>query len=170
MIDEKVALLACLDGQREHVLGILEDLSEEQLRRAVLPSGWSSLGLVKHLAESDEHYWLRCIMAGESLSYFPDHNLDGDGDWRVSPGETPAEIFGLYREEIARSNEIIRATDLDAAPAQRDGWWGDWDVPDLQFVLLHLIAETACHAGHLDAVRELIDGRQWVVLGDSTES
>ncbi len=42
-------------------------------------------------------------------------------------------------------------------------------MPDLQFVLLHLITETACHAGHLDAARELIDGRQWVVLGGSTD-
>jgi hypothetical protein len=168
MIDSKEALLSWLDGQREHVLGILEGLSEEELRRAVLPSGWSSLGLVKHLAESVEHYWFQCIIGGASLSYFADHNLDDNGDWRVSPGETSDEILGLYREAIARSNEIIRATALDAAPKQRDGWWGDWDVPDLQFVLLHVIVETACHAGHLDAVRELIDGRQWSVLGDPT--
>lgn len=164
MIDEKDALVSCLDAQRDHVLGILEGLSEDQLRRAILPSGWSCLGMVKHLALSDEHYWLRCIMAGESLDFFPEHNLNDNGDWRVSPSETPEEIFGLYREEIARSNEIIRATPLDAAPSQRDEWWGEWDVPDLQFVVLHLIVETACHAGHLDAARELIDGRQWVVL------
>jgi hypothetical protein len=53
---------------------------------------------------------------------------------------------------------------LEAPPRQRDPWWGDWEVPDLRFILLHVIAETACHAGHLDAGRELLDGRQWLVL------
>jgi len=169
MINEKDVLLSGLDRQRQHVLGILEGLSEEQLRRAVLPSGWSCLGMVKHLALSDEHYWLRCIVAGESLNYFPEHNLNDNGDWRVSPSETPEEIFGLYREEIASSNEIIRNVSLDAAPAQRDAWWGDWEVPDVRFIVLHLIVETSVHAGHLDAVRELIDGRQWIVLGQPTK-
>ena len=69
--------------------------------------------------------------------------------------------------EALRVNEIIAATPLSAPPAQRDAWWGDWDVPDLRFIVLHVIAETACHAGHLDAARELIDGRQYVVLGEA---
>jgi hypothetical protein len=62
--DVKELLIETLDDQRRHVLGILEGLSDEQLRRAVLPSGWSCLGLVKHLALGVEHYWLRCIVAG----------------------------------------------------------------------------------------------------------
>jgi hypothetical protein len=41
---------------------------------------------------------------------------------------------------------------------------GGWKVPNVRFIVLHMIEETACHAGHLDAVRELIDGRQWIVL------
>ena len=53
---------------------------------------------------------------------------------------------------------------LDAGPA----WWpdifGDWRLDDLEQVLLHVVTETACHAGHLDAARELLDGRRWLVL------
>jgi hypothetical protein len=54
---------------------------------------------------------------------------------------------------------------VDTPPA----WWPDFFAPSfhldtLRQVMLHVIAETACHAGHLDAVRELIDGRQWIVL------
>jgi hypothetical protein len=165
MTGDTEALIEYLDAQREHVLGILEGLSNEDLRRAMLPSGWSSLGMVKHLAVDNEHYWFRCIVAGESLDYFKDNGLENA--WHVGPNESPEEIFALYREEIARSNEIIRATPLDAPPGQRDSWWGDWKVPDLRFIVLHEIAETACHAGHLDAARELIDGRQWIVLGES---
>jgi hypothetical protein len=160
-------LIGFLDTQREHVLGILEGLTEEQLRSSVLPSGWSPLGMVRHLALDVEHYWMRCIVAGESLSFFKDNNLEGDRVWIVGPDETSESVFALYRGEIARSNEIIRATSLETAPAIKEEWWGDWDVADLRFILLHLIEETACHAGHLDAVRELIDGRQWMAFSES---
>jgi hypothetical protein len=164
---ETELLIGFLDTQREHVLGILEGLSEEQLRRGVLPSGWSCLGMVKHLALGVEHYWIRCVVAGEPLSFFSDNGLDDNGEWRVGPEETPAAIFDLYRAEIARSNEIIAEVPLDTPPAVIEEWWGDWEVPDLRFILLHLFEETACHAGHLDAARELIDGRQWMAFSES---
>ncbi len=102
-----------------------------------------------------------CIMGGESLEFFSENDLNNGGDWRVAPEETSESIFDLYRAEWARSNEIVAVTPLDQAPAQVESWWGDWKVPDLGFVLLHVITETACHAGHLDVVRELFDGRQW---------
>ena len=161
MNEESQALRDCLDRQRAHVLGILEGLSDEQLRRPVLPSGWNCLGMVKHLALSDEHYWFRSIVGGDSLDYFP----KGDrADWEVGPAESAEEIFDLYRDEIEHANAIIAATALESPPRQRDEWWGEWEVPDFRFILLHVIAETACHAGHLDAVRETLDGRQWIVL------
>ncbi|HZR47991.1 MAG TPA: DinB family protein [Streptosporangiaceae bacterium] len=159
---ETETLLASLDQQRSHVTGILEGFTEEQLRRPVLPSGWSCLGMVKHLALADEHYWFRCIMAGESLDFFP---AERNSEWRLAPGETAEDVFGLYRDEIARSNEVIARTPIDAPPGQRDPWWGSWAdrFTELRVVMLHVIAETACHAGHLDAAAELIDGRQWIV-------
>ena len=55
--DEMVALRAALNSQRDHVLAAIEGLSASQLTHAVLPSGWSCAGLMKHLALSDEHYW-----------------------------------------------------------------------------------------------------------------
>jgi hypothetical protein len=66
MDHETRVLLQFLDQQRNHVLGILNGLSEEQLRQPLLPSGWSCLGMVKHLALADEHYWFRSN--GESAS------------------------------------------------------------------------------------------------------
>ena len=70
--------------------------------------------------------------------------------------------------EIERSNAIIATTPLDMAPRQPDLGWGEWgnQFSDLRVVMLHVLKETACHAGHLDAVTELIDGRQWIVLDD----
>jgi hypothetical protein len=163
-------LVECLDSQREHVLGILEGLTDEQLRSSMLPSGWSLLGMVRHLALDVEHYWVQCIVAGDSLDFFRDNDLEGEKVWTVPPEETAEDVFALYRREIARSNEIICATPLDTPPAIKDEWWGDWEVADLRFILLHLIEETACHAGHLDAARELIDGRQWMAFSEVKES
>jgi Protein of unknown function (DUF664) len=159
MDHETRVLRRFLDEQRRHVLGILEGLTEEQLTRPVLPSGWHCLGMVKHLALSDEHYWFRCVMNGEPEDYFPE---GPNADFQLGPGETAEDVFALYRDEIARADEIIAVNSLDRPPRQPPEWGPD--VPDLRTIMLWVIRETACHAGHLDAVRELIDGRQWVVL------
>jgi hypothetical protein len=161
MSNESKALLSSLTDQRDHVLGILEDLPEEALRRPVLPSGWTCLGLVRHLAVDVERFWFRRVIAGEPA----DPGESGDAAWQVTT-DVPAEaVFYLYRQEVELANTIIAATPPDAAPA----WWpeelfGGWRLHDMREVILHVIAETACHAGHLDAVRELIDGRTWLVL------
>jgi len=157
---EHAALLHSLANQRNHVLGILDGLSEDALRRPVLPSGWTCLGLVQHLALDVERFWFRAVVAGESVEL-----ESGDGAWRVAPDLPAGAVFDLYRDEAIRADAIIAATPLDA-PAL---WWPEEIFPDLpprelRRTVLHVITETACHAGHLDAVRELIDGRSWLVV------
>jgi hypothetical protein len=147
------------------VFGILAGLDETELRRPVLPSGWSSLGLVQHLALDVERSWFGAVVAGERAA------IDGlakvDEAWRVGPEVPSADVFELYRRDVNEANRIVAASSLGAAPA----WWpddhfGDRRAHTLETIMLHVIAETACHAGHLDAVRELIDGRKWLVLTD----
>lgn len=157
-------LISALDSVRRHVLGILEGLDEDQLRRPVLPSGWSCLGLVNHLALDDERFWFRGTVAAES-EVIESVGVDAESAWQP-PGElTAQQVLDRYRDEIERSNAIIRSTPLDSPPA----WWpsdlfGSWRLDNLREVVLHVLTETATHAGHLDAVRELIDGRTWLVL------
>ena len=122
MSQETQELLQYLDMERNHVLGILEGFSEEQLRRPVLPSGWSCLGMVKHLALADEHYWFRSIVGGEPLDFFPE---GPNAEWQVEPGESAEDVFNLYRAEIERANAIIASTPLDMAPRQLDPHWGE---------------------------------------------
>ena len=121
MSDETQILPQFLDTERDHVLGILEGLSEDQLRRPVLPPGWNCLGLVKHLALADEHYWFRSVVGGESFDFFP-QGLNAE--WQVDPGESAEDVFNLYRNEIKRANTIITTTPLDMAPRQPDPRWG----------------------------------------------
>ncbi|MGH3291722.1 MAG: DinB family protein [Trebonia sp.] len=153
------ALLTSLNAQREHVLGALDGLSEDELRRPLLRSGWTPLGMVQHLALEVEQFWFRGAVAGEPLTL-----TSGDEAWQV-PADVPvAAILGLYRDEITRANAIIAATPIDAMPK----WWPDFfaDFPPrpLRRTILHVIAETATHAGHLDVFRELTNGTQWLVL------
>lgn len=163
MRTERDELLASLDAQRRHVLAAIEGLTTAQLRQPVLPAGWSCLGMLKHLALADEHYWFRSIVGGEPLDFFPQ---GPNADWKVDDGETDDDIIGLYRSEIEAANRFIASTDPDQPPRQRDPMWDEWglDFPNLRHIMLHMIAETACHAGHLDAARELLDGTQWLVI------
>jgi uncharacterized damage-inducible protein DinB len=154
------AFQVSLANQREHVLGILEGLPDEALRQPVLPSGWSCLGLVHHLTYDVEQFWFRNVMAGEPQETAP---LMPNA-WQVSAEMTASEVLEAYRREVARADEIIAVTPLEAAPAWWPDFFGDFRLRDLREVILHVITETACHAGHLDAARELIDGRTWLVL------
>jgi uncharacterized damage-inducible protein DinB len=160
---DTAALLECLGVQRERVFGILDGLDETELRRPVLPSGWTSLGLVQHLALDVERFWFRAVVAGDRVAI--DGLAKADQAWQVGSEVPSADLFELYRREINEANRIVAACSLGAEPA----WWpgdqfGDRRAHTLRKIMLHVIAETACHAGHLDAVRELIDGRKWLVL------
>src|SRR5215213_7810932 len=114
VVDEKDLLLATLGGQRNHILGILEGLSEDDLRRPMLPSGWSCLGLVHHLAVDVERFWFRAVLAGEQVELHSE-----DGGWRVPAGLSAAEVLDLYRDEAARADDAIGAHALEDGPA----WW-----------------------------------------------
>jgi hypothetical protein len=159
--DEKAALRSVLTSQREHILGDLEGLSDEDLRRPVLPSRWTCLGLIHHLALDVERFWFQDVFAGERFA-----KEDGDSNaWEVPPGMSSEAVITLYRDQIDRANVIIDAAAIDQPPANwPDDVWPTWRLATLRAMMLHVITETCLHAGHLDAVRELIDGHQWLVL------
>ncbi|MFT4038114.1 MAG: DinB family protein [Thermomicrobiales bacterium] len=159
---ELEALIAWLQHQRDHALGILDGLTETQLRQVALPSGWSCLEMMAHLVAL-ERFWFCAVVAGNPAAA---EAPEGDPrDWRVPEGMTAPEVFAAYRRQAAVTDAILRETSLDAAPA----WWpvelfGEWRLASVRDVVLHTLTETAGHTGHLDAARELIDGRQWLVL------
>jgi uncharacterized damage-inducible protein DinB len=157
------ALLAVLHGQRRHVLGIIEGLDDTALRRPVLPSGWSCLGLVQHLALDVERFWFRAVLTGDQDVVAALDEIDDA--WQVPPDTPSAGVLDRYRAEIALSDAAVTPRAADAPLT----WWpqhlfGDPHLHTTRDVLLHVITETACHAGHLDAARELLDGRRWLVL------
>jgi uncharacterized damage-inducible protein DinB len=155
-----------LDGARRHVLGIVEGLDEQAMRRPVLPSGWACRDLLHHLTHDDERFWVRGVIGGDPAIVDTTTHQPVEG-WRPDPALSAQTVLALYREEIEQGIAVLAAADLDAPPR----WWPDffgerWVLRTTRDVLLHLLTETATHAGHLDAARELIDGQRWVVIDD----
>src|SRR5258705_12306397 len=108
------ALRRFLDAQRRRVFAILDGLPDEALHRPVLPSGWSCLRLVNHLA-AEERLWLRGIVAGEPVP-LPESTRDDAAEWDVTPGEPASAVFDRYRDEIKGSDAILAAGPVGAHP------------------------------------------------------
>lgn len=153
---EKESLHASLNRHRDAVLWKVEGLSDELLRRPMVPSGTNLLGLVKHLA-SVEFGWF-CETFGRPSEWIPWDPEDCDADARVRPDETTADILAYYARARAAADDVIGELDLDYVHASVPGLWTGEDV-SLRWVLIHVLEDTVRHAGHMDIVRELIDGK-----------
>jgi uncharacterized damage-inducible protein DinB len=149
--DETGTLAGFLDFHRATLLWKIEGLDDEQLRRPMVPSGTSLLGMVKHLAYV-ERWWFQQVWGGREATY-PFTDEDPDADWRVEPSETTADILALYRGECDASREIVAAaSSLDeVAHHPRRKLSRRW-------ILVHMIEETARHNGQADILREQLDG------------
>jgi uncharacterized damage-inducible protein DinB len=152
--EEKDVLAGFLDHYRRTMLDICEGLTDEQLKRPMVPSGTSLLGMVKHLAWV-ERGWFTETIAGEEVEYPFDFDADPDADLRAEADETKEEIFDLYRQACDESRSVLAAVSLDD-PVKGTKRSRDYNV---RWVVTHMIEETARHAGHADILREMIDGR-----------
>jgi hypothetical protein len=146
---ELATALAFLDFQRACVFKKIDGLDEEQLRRRLVVSETTLLGLVKHFADG-EHWWFA-------------HHLGGDPayaeiDWSLLVPESvsAASVVADYLEAIEESNRHIAAAGsietLTRLPV------GETGPKTMRWVIAHMSAETARHLGHMDILREQIDG------------
>lgn len=155
---ERDALAQFLDYQRETILLKAEGLDKEQLARKIPTSGLTLAGILYHLALVEE-YWMEVRFLGLPLREpWTNIDMDADPDWEFRTATTleAEEVRERYRQACARSRAAAAtARDLDQVSARP---FGDQKYFTLRFVLLHLIEETARHAGHADLLREAIDG------------
>jgi hypothetical protein len=157
---ERQALLAFLAAQRDAVLSIVAGLDEEAWHRSVVPSGWTPAGLVEHLGGAEWH-WFQGVVTGADPEPPPaDEDLPPyDPKAAFVSDEPSVEIIGFYRDQCARSDAVLAVTPLSAPPRGRHGDPEMGEPPNVRWIVLHMIEETARHAGHLDIARELIDGQ-----------
>ncbi|WP_455351833.1 DinB family protein [Streptomyces sp. SYSU K217416] len=154
--DERTMLNGWLDYHRATLALKCAGLSDEQLRRTPLaPSALSLMGLVRHLAEVERH-WFAVVTAGEEPSPIYYSEADPDGEFHLSEGDTWAEAEGTWQAEIARSRKIAATRKLDDLTAREERRTGE--LFSLRWVYTHMIEEYARHNGHADLIREQIDG------------
>jgi len=158
--DEREGLLAYLAQQRYVMRITAYGLSDEQARSTPTPGPLSIGGLLKHAATT-ERGWIDIALQRERPAA-ADAQDTYEQNFRLGPNETLADVFRLY-DEVARETESTVAAIPDLGqpvPVPRGVPWfpDDVDAWSVRWVLLHLISETARHAGHADIVREMIDG------------
>ncbi|MEU8561772.1 DinB family protein [Streptomyces cyaneofuscatus] len=146
---EKESLHTSLDLHRDAVLWKLAGLDDEQVRRPMTPTGTNLLGLVKHLA-AVEYGWFCSTFGRETEPFWFDPATE---DMAAGPDETTADILAFYARARAAADAAIRETDLETTGTAWDG-----RVVSMRWVLIHMLEDTVRHAGHMDIVRELIDG------------
>lgn len=155
--DVDKVLLRFLDGQRERVVQVVAGLSDDQLATAVLPSGWTLLGMIEHLGHAERH-WFQTVALGvaDPLPWAPEPDPGPDAPFTT--GRPARVVFDFYGDQVAKANELLTSTPLSTRPKGRHTQ-GDIDfATDLRILVLHMIEETARHLGHLDAAREVLDG------------
>ncbi len=140
--------LAFLSFARHCVLKKADGLSDEQLRRVLVDSGTSVLGLVQHLAEA-ERYWFGYHLAGATW------DADWDIGMTVPADRAAAAVLRDYQAAIEESDQAIQAA---GDPEARFAVPVDGNRHTLRWVMAHMTSETARHAGHADILREQIDG------------
>jgi uncharacterized damage-inducible protein DinB len=153
-----------LCGEREQLDGFLDflrgtvvlkaaGLTDEQARRQLVPSELTTVaGLVAHLTYV-EHYWFAVVLDGRPDQWQDLFAEDIDAEFRLGLRTPIEQLVDDYVAECARSREVVARLDLTATGTTAKG-----EPVNLRWVIVHMIEETGRHAGHLDLLRELLDG------------
>lgn len=162
---EREELVALLERHRGFLLHTTQGLSEEQARLTPTASSLSLGGLIKHVTAIEDG-WLDFVEHGAAAQ-----GGEGDADqaaayqaftdgFRLLPEETLAGAVAAYAAVAARAVELVRTVDLDATHPLPEAPWFERESWSNRRVFVHVIAETAQHAGHADIIRETVDGQR----------
>ncbi|MDG4783010.1 DinB family protein [Micromonospora sp. WMMD961] len=150
--DERAVLSSFLDFHRGVLLRKLRGLSDADASRRLVPSATTLAGLVKHLTLVERN-WFPTLLAPEPGDVYLNSEEDAVASFTLGDQDTVAALVEAYERACARSREVAASFDLDhVVPHPQLG------EVSLRWILVHLIEETARHAGHADILRELTDG------------
>ncbi len=160
--DEATAIVAALERQRATLAWKTGGLDAEDLRATAAASTITLGGLLKHLAlvEDDKFTWKIAGHEMPSPWRDVDWDADPDWDWHSAAGDSPEELYALYRDAVTRSRaalaDVLAQGGLDQPVTSMTDEEGR--SPNLRRVLLDMLEEYARHSGHADIIRESIDG------------
>jgi hypothetical protein len=166
---ERADILETLAVHRQFLRHTVQGLTDDQARQRTTVSELTLGGLIKHVAETEQS-WADFILNG------PDAMGGGDVDWseptpelveqysagfRLLPGETLEGVLAHYDEVARRTDELVATVDLDLShPLPEAPWFPKGARRSARRVFMHIVAETAQHAGHADIIRESLDGQK----------
>jgi hypothetical protein len=150
---ERDQLTGFLDYLRATVVMKASGLTDEQARRPLVPSELTTVaGLIPHLALNEE-YWFGTVIHGQPDAWDEILKADPDAEFRLGQRKPMATLIAEYQAQCDRSREILAKHELDEVVRLPSG-----TELTVRWVVIHMIEETARHAGHLDLLRELTDG------------
>jgi len=153
--DERETLEGFLDWYRAVVERKVDGLTPDDAKRVMTPTGMSPLGVLNHLGWV-ERGWFRETFAGEDVEAI-DTDGDNSAEFVISSDDTVESVIAFYRSEVKQSRRVSSdALSLDALSAKKTSYG---ERVSLRWILVHMLEETARHAGHLDLMREEIDGQ-----------
>lgn len=156
---ERADLLEALQAHRGFLRHTISGLTDDQARSRPTASQLSLASIVKHVTAT-EASWIRFVLGdAEAMASDPEAWAE---EWRVGDDETVDVLLARYDEVAARTDDLVRSgLDLDARqPLPVAPWFPPGATRSARRVLVHLVAETAQHAGHADIIRETIDGQK----------
>ena len=161
---ERADLLEALAAHRHFLRFTVRGLTDEQARQRPTASELTLGGVVKHVA-SQEAGWVRFVLEGPGAMPGPDDPGQMERwaeEFRLGPDETLEGVLAHYEEVARRTDELVRTLpDLDAShPLPEAPWFEPGATRSARRVFLHIVAETAQHAGHADILRESLDGQK----------
>ncbi|MGW7045041.1 DinB family protein [Streptomyces avermitilis] len=154
--DERGALLSFLDAERGGIRRALLGLTDEQAATRPSASELSLSGLLKHVAEVEQSWIARARQEAPAVER-------DESNWHecfvLVGDETVASQLAYWEKVAAETEAFIRSVpSLDETFALPEAPWFPRERVSMRWVALHLIRETARHAGHADIIRESLDG------------
>jgi Protein of unknown function (DUF664) len=161
-MSERDDIIETLRAHRGFLRHTVSGLTEEQARLQPTVSELKLGGLIKHVAHT-ERDWIEFVLKGPKVMEMTEERYASWGqEWVLTEGETLESVLAEYTEIAARTDELVRTLpDLDAShPLPEAPWFEKGATRSARRVFLHIVAETAQHAGHADILRESIDGQK----------
>jgi hypothetical protein len=148
---------AYLDFYRRTCIEKCRSLPATEVRTSHLPSGWTPIELLQHLAFMERRWFVWGFLGEQVEEPWGDSRGDGEAAWAVASSIPLDDGVHPLEEVAARTHAVLAAHDLDQI-ASSGGRFADAEPPDVRWICFHVLQEYARHAGHLDVAVVLSGG------------